>query len=77
MTELLDKAVAAVRNLPRDPQDDIARFVLQLTGGDDEALPVTLTVEERAAVSGSKAAAARGEFATDEQVCAVWAKHGL
>ena len=25
----------------------------------------------------AKAAAARGEFATDEQVRAVWAKHGL
>ena len=35
------------------------------------------TPEEDAAVAASKAAAARGEFATDEQVRAVWAKHGL
>jgi predicted transcriptional regulator len=39
--------------------------------------PVPLTPEEQAAVAASKAAAARGEFATDEQVRAVWAKHGL
>ena len=33
--------------------------------------------EEREAIARSKAAASRGEFATDEQVQAVWAKHGL
>ena len=36
-----------------------------------------LTADERAAINRSKAAAARDEFATDEQVRAVWAKHGL
>jgi predicted transcriptional regulator len=50
--------------------------VLRLTGADDEP-PVPLTPEEQAAITASKAAAARGEFATDEQVRAVWAKHGL
>jgi predicted transcriptional regulator len=39
--------------------------------------PVTLSADERAAIAASKAAAARGEFATDEQVRAIWAKHGL
>ncbi len=34
-------------------------------------------IKEQAAIAASKAAAARGEFATDEQVRAVWAKHGL
>jgi len=29
------------------------------------------------AIGRSKAAGSRGEFATDEQVRAVWAKHGL
>jgi hypothetical protein len=42
----------------------------------DEA-PVVLSPEEREAIARSKAAANRGEFATDEQVRAVWAKHGL
>ena len=76
MTKLLDQALAAARSLPPDAQDEIARVVLRLTGADDEA-PVALTDEEQAAIAASKAAAARGEFATDEQVRAVWAKHGL
>lgn len=38
---------------------------------------MALSPEEHAAVVASKAAAARGEFATDEQVRAAWAKHGL
>ena len=75
MTDLLDRAVKAARSLSPAAQDDIARLVLQLAA--DEAPPVFLTDEERAAIKVSKAAAARGEFATDEQVRAVWAKHGL
>jgi len=77
MTKLLDQALEAARSLPPDAQDDIARVVLRLVGTDDEAPPMALTSEERAAIAASKAAAARGEFATDEQVRAVWAKHGL
>ena len=76
VTRLLDQALEAARNLPPDAQDDIARVVLRLTGADDET-PVPLTPEEQAAIALSKAAAARGEFATDAQVRAVWAKHGL
>ncbi len=76
MTELLDRALAAIRALPADLQDDIAHIVLRLAGADDEP-PAMLTPDERAAVAASKAAAARGEFAIDEQVQAVWAKHGL
>jgi hypothetical protein len=51
-------------------------IIARLTGTDSEP-PVPLTPEEQAAIAASKAAAARGEFATDEQVRAVWAKHGL
>jgi hypothetical protein len=75
MTKLLDQALEAVRELPPDVQDDIARIVLQLAR--DDAEPVTLTPGERAAISASKSEASRGEFATDEQVRAIWAKHGL
>ena len=77
MTKLLDRAVEAARSLSPDAQDDIARVVLRLAGTDDEASPVALSPEERTAVATSQAAAARGEFATDEQVRAVWRKHGL
>jgi hypothetical protein len=76
MTKLMDQAFEAVRDLPPDVQDDIARVVLQLAGSDESAA-VPLSPEERTAIAASKAAAARGEFATDEQVRSVWAKHGL
>jgi predicted transcriptional regulator len=42
-----------------------------------DAAPVTLSSDERAAIAASKDAAARGRFATDEQVRATWSKHGL
>jgi hypothetical protein len=76
MTKLLDQALEVARSLPSDAQDDIARIVLQLAGR-DEAAPIALSADEREAIAKSKAAAARGEFATDEQVRATWAKHGL
>lgn len=76
MTKLLDDAFAAARTLPADEQDSMARAVLRLIGRDDEA-PVALSAEEQAAIARSRAAAARGEFASDEQVRAVWAKHGF
>ncbi|MGB7102127.1 MAG: hypothetical protein WBD95_25615 [Xanthobacteraceae bacterium] len=76
MTKLLEKAMEAVRVLTPDEQDDIARIILQLAGKDDAA-PVALSPDERTAIENSKAAAARGLFASDDQVRAVWAKHGL
>ena len=75
MTKLLEQPTENARRLPPDEQDDIARAILQLAGAADVP-PVPLTPEERVAIAKSKAAAARGEFATDEQVRAVWAKHG-
>jgi hypothetical protein len=76
MTKLLDDALEAARSLPPDAQDSIARVVPRLAGTDDEP-PVALSADERAAIAVSKAAAARGEFATDHQVRAAWARHAL
>jgi hypothetical protein len=76
MTKLLEQALEIARSLPTDAQDDIARIILQLAGADDTPW-VVLSSDERSAIAASKEAASRGEFATDEQVRAVWAKHGL
>jgi hypothetical protein len=76
MTKLLERALDVVRDLPEEAQDDIAHVVLRLVGADDdESIP--LTPEEAAAIRASKAEAVRGDFATDDEVRAVWAKHGL
>jgi predicted transcriptional regulator len=56
-------------------QDDLARILLQLAGQDQPV--VQLSAEEAASFDESLAQAERGEFATDEQVRAIWAKYGL
>jgi hypothetical protein len=75
VTKLLELAIDAARQLSADEQDDIARAIIRLAGAGDAA-PAPLTAEERAAIERSKEAAARGDFASDDEVRAVWAKHG-
>jgi predicted transcriptional regulator len=75
MTRLLEQAVAAVSVLPDDVQDDLARMLLQFAGV--EQPPYELTPEEAADIEASLAEAERGEFATEEEVRSIWAKHGL
>jgi hypothetical protein len=75
MTKMLEQAVETVRALPAEMQDDLARVLLQLAGEDQPA--AQLSAEEAASFEESLAQAERGEFATDEQVRAIWAKHGL
>jgi hypothetical protein len=48
---------------------------MAMTG--DEAPIIQLAAEEEATFDESLAEAERGEFATDEHVRAIWAKHGL
>ena len=76
MTKLFDRAIETVRSLPAEMQDEIARLVLQLAGDADQPV-VELLPEEDASFDDSFAQAARGEFATDEQIRAIWAKHGM
>ena len=76
MTKLLDQALKIARELPTDAQDDIARVVL-LLAGEEATTAEALSSEETSAIKASKFAAMRGEFATDEDVRAVWAKHSL
>lgn len=66
MTKLLEQAVEAVRRLPADSQDDIARTILHLAGSEVEAEPVDPA--HLAAVLEGLAQAKRREFATDDEV---------
>jgi predicted transcriptional regulator len=50
-------------------------ILLQFTGV--EQPPYVLTPEEEAEIDASLAEAERGEFATDEEIRAMWTKHGL
>jgi predicted transcriptional regulator len=75
MTKLLEQAVETVRSLPAEVQDELARILLQLAG-EDQPL-VQLSAADEASLEESLAQADRGEFATDEQVRAIWAKYNL
>ncbi|WP_044562112.1 hypothetical protein [Azospirillum sp. B4] len=75
MTRLLEQAVEAVRVLPDAVQDELAHVLLQLAGLEQAA--VELTDEEMAGLEESLAQAERGEFASDDEIQAIWAKHGL
>jgi hypothetical protein len=66
MTKLLEQAIEAVRRLPADSQDDIARAILHLAGSEVEVEPPDPA--HLAAVLEGLAQAKRREFATDDEV---------
>ena len=74
MTKLLEKAIARARKLPAEDQDAVAVAVLSMA---EEAPVVALDDETRAAIREGLEQARRGEFATDEEITALWKKHGL
>jgi hypothetical protein len=66
MTKLLDKALEAVRLLPADVQDRIAREMLYLSGAEEEPEPVDPA--HLPAVLEGLAQFRRGQRATDAEV---------
>ena len=75
MTELLERAVETMRGLPAETQDALARILLEFAGEDPSIVQVSADDEE--SLRASLLEAGRGEFATDEEIRAIWAKHGL
>jgi hypothetical protein len=75
MTRLLEQAIETLSALPDDVQDELARILLQLAGVEQPVY--VLTSEEESDLAEADAEVLRGEFATDEEVRAMWAKHGL
>jgi hypothetical protein len=73
MKQLIDQAVEAIRKLPQDTQDELARFMLALAA---EA-PVPLTPDEAAAIAEAEAEFARGERVPAETMNAFWHSHGV
>jgi hypothetical protein len=74
MTRLLEQAIETISVLPDEMQDELARILLQFAGVDQP--PIQLTPEEDADLAEADAEILRGEFATDEDMAAIWAKHG-
>jgi len=74
MTKLLEKAIAAARNLPEEDQDVVAVAMLVMT---DEPRGVPLDEETRAAIREGLDQARRGKFVSDTEIEAFWKRHGL
>jgi hypothetical protein len=66
MTKLLEEALEAVRQLPPESQDDIARAMLTLAGNDAE--PEEIDPAHLPAVLEDLAQAKRRELASDAEV---------
>ena len=76
MTKLLERAIAKIRELPEQDQDALGAMILALA---DEPLQsvADLDDETRAAIREGLEQARRGEFATDDEIDAIWRRHGL
>ncbi|WP_246702663.1 hypothetical protein [Starkeya sp. ORNL1] len=75
MTKLLDEAIAKLKALPDQEQDRIADLLLELAvadGADHE-----LTPEQIREVEIAMEQAARGEFASDEEMAEIWLRFDL
>lgn len=66
MTKLLEQALEAVRQLPPDSQDEIARAMLTLAGDDGE--PEDIDPAHLAEILESLAQAKRREFGSEAEV---------
>lgn len=73
MTKLLEQALATTDQLSPEMQDDLARLIMAFTSRKAEVYE--LSEEELADLEEALAEADRGEYATDEEVAALWTKH--
>ena len=75
MTKVLEDAIEKVRQLPEDRQAYVAEVLEQIAAAGSDVFIVP--EEHRAAVLEGLGQADRGEFATDEEMAALWKKCGL
>jgi hypothetical protein len=75
MTKVLEDAIEKVRRLPEDRQAYAAEVLEQIAAAGSDLF--IIPDDHRAAVLEGLAQAERGEFATDEEMAALWKKCGL
>jgi hypothetical protein len=75
ISERLKKALEAVKAWPSDRQDAAAEVLEHMN--QLATSPYQLSEEERADLEEALAEARRGEFASDAEVAAMFARHGL
>ena len=74
MTKLFERGIKAVKALPPERQDMVGALLLDIAKMNSGEY--TLTAEQLADLELSIAQADRGEFASDEEVAAMWKKFG-
>jgi len=75
ISKRFENAVQAAKDWSLDRQEAAAEVLEQMNRL--AATPHTLTDEERADLEAALAEARRGEFASDAEVAAMFARHGL
>jgi hypothetical protein len=73
MTDLLEQAIASLRELPESVQDEAAELLLVFAA--KHLPPEALDRETRAAIEEGIAQANRGEFVSDEEMAAFFSRH--
>ena len=72
MTKLLDNAIASIRDMSDDDQDEAAELLFSFRVGIAVPSPLTKT---RKAIEEGRQQARRGEFATDAEMSAFFRRH--
>jgi len=75
MTKLLESGIDAIRDLPADQQNLAGELLLSLA--EQTKRRPRLTVEQAEDVRLAVAEADRGDFASEEEMVALWKKCGL
>ena len=70
MNALLEKAVARIRELPEDRQNELAEIMLDLA--ENPGAWWTPSADQLAEIEIAKREAREGEFATDEEMAETW-----
>ena len=75
MGDLMDQAIASLQQIAPEHRDEIASLVMDFVG--EPRATFDVIAEDRAAIDEAEAEFERGEIATDDEIRAIWAKHGL
>jgi predicted transcriptional regulator len=75
MTKVLEDAIEKVRKLPEDRQAYVAEVLEQIAAAGSD--PFIVPEGHHAAVLEGLREAEQGEFASDEEMAALWKKCGL
>ena len=75
MTKMLEEAIAKIRELPEDEQDEAAAILLSVAAKNTEL--VELDDETRAAVREGLEQARQGKFVSDKEMAAFFRRHGV